>query len=81
MTVYISTESPKSEEQTYRSWLTILCLSGGVRGVVELRILGELMREIGYQIPIQELFDLVVGTSTGEHSDVSMRGVLSNDDH
>ncbi|KAF7557012.1 hypothetical protein G7Z17_g1022 [Cylindrodendrum hubeiense] len=36
---------------------------GGVRGVVELAILNRIQKEVG--IRIDELFDLVVGTSTG----------------
>ncbi|KAK0734363.1 hypothetical protein B0T26DRAFT_67305 [Lasiosphaeria miniovina] len=38
---------------------------GGIRGVVELAILSRLMGEIRFDIPIQQLFDLVIGTSTG----------------
>ncbi|KAI1427994.1 hypothetical protein F5Y12DRAFT_791152 [Xylaria sp. FL1777] len=38
---------------------------GGVRGIAELAILIELERQVGMGIRIQELFDLVVGTSTG----------------
>ncbi|KAM7186229.1 hypothetical protein V8F33_011927 [Rhypophila sp. PSN 637] len=38
---------------------------GGIRGIVELVILSRLMDEIKFDIPIQQLFDLVIGTSTG----------------
>ncbi|KAE8443409.1 hypothetical protein EG329_001890 [Mollisiaceae sp. DMI_Dod_QoI] len=38
---------------------------GGVRGIVELTILKAIMEKVGHNIPIQELFDVVVGTSTG----------------
>ncbi|KAM5355009.1 hypothetical protein ACJ41O_001655 [Fusarium nematophilum] len=38
---------------------------GGVRGVVELLLLHEIEIEVGYGIRIHELFDLVIGTSTG----------------
>ncbi|GAW20800.1 hypothetical protein ANO14919_103110 [Xylariales sp. No.14919] len=38
---------------------------GGIRGVAELAILTELERQVGMGIRIQELFDLVIGTSTG----------------
>ncbi|KAI0973070.1 hypothetical protein F4678DRAFT_37931 [Xylaria arbuscula] len=38
---------------------------GGIRGVAELAILSELERQVGMEIRIQELFDLVIGTSTG----------------
>lgn len=40
--------------------------SGGVRGILEILILAKIEREVGYDIPIQDLFDLVVGTSTGQ---------------
>ena len=40
---------------------------GGVRGIVELAILGELEQRVGLDVPIAELFDLIVGTSTGEY--------------
>ena len=39
---------------------------GGVRGIVELAILGELERRVGLEVSITELFDLIVGTSTGK---------------
>jgi patatin-like phospholipase/acyl hydrolase len=39
--------------------------SGGVRGIVELCVLRQIERHVGYGIAIHELFDLVVGTSTG----------------
>lgn len=38
---------------------------GGVRGILELCILKKLIDEIGLGIPIQELFDVAIGTSTG----------------
>lgn len=38
---------------------------GGIRGIVELSILSEIEKMIGLGIKIQDLFDLVVGTSTG----------------
>lgn len=41
---------------------------GGVRGIVELALLGAMEREIGLEIDIGEMFDLVVGTSTGTSS-------------
>lgn len=44
--------------------LTYFC-SGGVRGILELVLLQAIMDKVGFGIPIQELFDLVVGTSTG----------------
>ncbi len=33
--------------------------------MIELRILEKVAKEVGHGIPIQELFDLVIGTSTG----------------
>jgi len=38
---------------------------GGVRGVVELALLSRIQTEVGLEISIREMFDLVVGTSTG----------------
>ncbi|KAI0808727.1 hypothetical protein GGR55DRAFT_689696 [Xylaria sp. FL0064] len=44
----------------------ILALDGGgIRGIAELAILTEIEREVKMGIRIQDLFDLVVGTSTG----------------
>jgi patatin-like phospholipase/acyl hydrolase len=39
---------------------------GGVRGIVELAILREIEDRVGLGVPIRDLFDLIVGTSTGE---------------
>lgn len=39
---------------------------GGVRGIVELVMLAEIEKAVGFGIRIQDLFDLVIGTSTGE---------------
>ncbi|KAL9044870.1 MAG: hypothetical protein Q9214_002025 [Letrouitia sp. 1 TL-2023] len=38
---------------------------GGIRGIVELAILGEIERRVGLNVPIRDMFDLIVGTSTG----------------
>ncbi|KAH7173285.1 uncharacterized protein B0J16DRAFT_405679 [Fusarium flagelliforme] len=38
---------------------------GGIRGIIELVILSKIEKEVGLGIRIQELFDLVIGTSTG----------------
>ncbi|KAF5534140.1 calcium-independent phospholipase A2, partial [Fusarium phyllophilum] len=44
----------------------ILALDGGgVRGIVELVILAEIEKTVGFGIRLQDLFDLVIGTSTG----------------
>jgi hypothetical protein len=49
------------------SGVRILSLDGGgVRGIVELKILERLEGEIGLDIPIGEFFDLIVGTSAGK---------------
>ena len=45
----------------------ISACSGGIRGIVELAILTEIEKAIGLGIRIQDLFDLVVGTSTGRN--------------
>jgi hypothetical protein len=42
---------------------------GGVRGVIELWILKMLLIEIGHDIPIQQFFDLAIGTSAGMRKD------------
>jgi hypothetical protein len=39
---------------------------GGIRGIVELALIRALEKEIGLGIQVGELFDLVVGTSTGK---------------
>ena len=39
---------------------------GGIRGIAELAILAEIERRVGLGIPIRDMFDLIVGTSTGE---------------
>ncbi|KAF5590057.1 calcium-independent phospholipase A2 [Fusarium pseudoanthophilum] len=41
---------------------------GGVRGIVELCVLRQIEKHVGYGIAIHQLFDLVVGTSTDEQS-------------
>lgn len=46
--------------------LRILSLDGGgVRSIVQLKILSELEKKIGLGIPIQGFFDLIIGTSGG----------------
>lgn len=42
-----------------------MMLSGGIRGILELAILQKVVDEVGFDLPIQELFDLAIGTSTG----------------
>ena len=37
-------------------------ISGGIRGIVELQVLNEIERVLGGRIPIQDFFDLIVGT-------------------
>ncbi|KAI1385436.1 FabD/lysophospholipase-like protein [Hypoxylon trugodes] len=44
----------------------VLCLDGGgIRGVIQLRVLMELEKVLGPGLPIQLFFDLIVGTNTG----------------
>lgn len=46
--------------------IRILTLDGGgVRGIVELALLEKLESRVGLKLPVRELFDLIVGTSTG----------------
>ncbi|KAF2466166.1 uncharacterized protein BDR25DRAFT_317959 [Lindgomyces ingoldianus] len=46
--------------------LRVLALDGGgIRGVLELGILEHLESFVGINVPIRNLFDLIVGTSTG----------------
>lgn len=42
---------------------------GGIRGVIELALLEELDAKVGLGIPVRDLFDLIVGTSTGKPLD------------
>lgn len=37
-------------------------ISGGIRGIVELQVLNEIEWVLGGHIPIQDFFDLIVGT-------------------
>ena len=39
---------------------------GGIRGIIELAILEQVERRVGLGMPIRDLFDLIVGTSTGQ---------------
>ena len=48
------------------SHLLLTRLSGGIRGILELVILQKVIDEVGFDFPVQELFDLAIGTSTGE---------------
>ena len=44
----------------------VLCLDGGgIRGIVELEVLRAIEQALGGEIPVQDFFDLIVGTSTG----------------
>ena len=40
---------------------------GGVRGIVEIAILEKIEHRVGLGVPIRDLFDLIVGTSTGKN--------------
>jgi patatin-like phospholipase/acyl hydrolase len=46
---------------------------GGIRGIVELAVLRSLEKGVGLGIQISELFDLVVGTSTGTLENTSLQ--------
>lgn len=39
---------------------------GGIRGIIELAMLEKIEKRVGLELPIRELFDLIVGTSTGK---------------
>ncbi len=39
---------------------------GGIRGIIELALLEKLHSRIGLDVPLQDFFDLVMGTSTGK---------------
>lgn len=48
------------------SGIRVLTLDGGgIRGIVEIAILEIIERRVGLKVPIRDLFDLIVGTSTG----------------
>jgi hypothetical protein len=46
---------------------------GGVRGLVQLEILRALERELGEGLNLCDFFDLIVGTSVGESSGISVK--------
>jgi patatin-like phospholipase/acyl hydrolase len=46
--------------------LIIYICRGGVRGIVELVVLEAIMKRVGHNLPVQELFDVIMGTSTGK---------------
>jgi hypothetical protein len=49
--------------------LRLLTLDGGgVRGIIEIALLEKLECRVGLDVPVRELFDLIVGTSTGKIS-------------
>jgi len=57
--------------------IRVLTLNGGgIRGIIELAILEKLHDRIGLEVPIRDLFDLIMGTSTGAYfSCVNLRSV------
>ena len=56
--------------------LIIYTCRGGVRGIVELVVLEAIMKRVGHDIPVQELFDVIMGTSTGKcHTSVWRAGI------
>jgi hypothetical protein len=46
---------------------------GGVRGIIELALLERLELRVGLKLPIRDLFDLIMGTSTGQNYPLSPR--------
>jgi hypothetical protein len=44
---------------------------GGVKGILEIAMLLKLEERIGLGLPIQEFFDLIIGTSTGAYTPYS----------
>jgi hypothetical protein len=45
---------------------------GGVRGIIELKILDAIEERLGRRIPIQRFFDLIGGTSAGGHITIGL---------
>lgn len=61
--VKVPDQKPKVTEPS-RRFIRVLCINGGgVRGIIPARILQEFEEKSGK--PIHQLFDLIVGTSTG----------------
>ena len=57
---------PKLQLKPFYSGVRILTIDGGgVRGLVELKLLQAVQTELGGRIPIQRFFDIIGGTSTG----------------
>ena len=67
------TKAPFGAKQLIRlvptcAGIRILTLDGGgIRGIVELAILEKLHSRVGLNVSVRDLFDLVIGTSTGKH--------------
>ncbi|KAI0888475.1 uncharacterized protein GGS22DRAFT_198203 [Annulohypoxylon maeteangense] len=54
----------------------VLCLdSGGINGIVELKVLQAIEKILGLKLPIQHFFDLIVGTGAGGISSLGL-GVM-----
>ncbi|KAH7009972.1 hypothetical protein EDB80DRAFT_838977 [Ilyonectria destructans] len=64
-----NTDWPEPAEIKFKpdeAGVRILCLDGGgIRAIVQLEILRAIEEALGRHIPIQNFFDLIVGTSTG----------------
>lgn len=43
-------------------YMLILWYRGGIRGIVILEVLRHIQEELGGHIPVQDFFDLIVGT-------------------
>ena len=52
---------------------------GGIGGVIPLEFLKNIQDLVGPQCPVQDLFDLVIGTSSGEQSDFSAPSISDVD--
>lgn len=50
---------------------------GGVRGIIPLEILSMLQGIAGSSCPVQDLFDLVYGTSIGQYSNYTRAYLLT----
>lgn len=56
--------------------LIIHTCRGGVRGIVELVVLEAITKRVGHNLPVQELFDVIMGTSTGQfHTSARSPGI------
>jgi hypothetical protein len=45
---------------------------GGIRGIIELTLLEKLDAAVGLEIPVRDLFDIIVGANTGEAKSIQL---------